>query len=429
MRTNHNIVNIAAAMLMAMTVATSATAGDIVAAGATSYWLKNDGKVYGWGRNQEYQIGDRTNTEHYEPTEAYKLTDAQQIVSGVNCLFVVKTDGTLACYGSGNKGQLGIGKNEQKWPEYFSVGYRQKVVQLVSANQHCLAVTHEGELYAWGDNEYGQNGQDNSGTKSVSQPRQRMSGIVVKEAAVGDNHSAVVTADNKLYTFGRNNNGQLADNTTTDRFEPQPVMDQVVHVFAGGDYTAAVKADGSLWLNQGATHGMARILEGGIRQVVIAGNHIYALKKSHELYAATIGATLVKVLDGVQSINGCGDLAFAILTDKALWQCSQSPKKLLDNVVRVSTSGEHTLALTTDGSLYAWGKNNQSQLANRTRVDEAMPKLIGKDPIPETQGVATITPDSQLQDNRVYNLSGQSVPATTSPKSGIYIVNGRKVIR
>lgn len=429
MKTNHYIATILAAMLMAMTAATSATAGDVVAAGATSYWLKNDGKVYGWGRNQEYQIGDRTNTERYEPTETYKLTDAQQIVSGVNCLFVVKTDGTLACYGSGNKGQLGIGKNEQQWPEYFSVGYRQRVVQLVSANYHSLVVTHEGELYAWGDNEYGQNGEDNTGTKSVSKPRQRMKGIVVKEAAVGDNHSAVVTADNKLYTFGRNNNGQLADNSTTDRYEPQLVMDQVIHVFAGGDYTAAVKADGSLWLNQSGNHRMARILEGGIRQVAIAGNHIYALKKNHELYAATIGATLTKVLDGVQSINACGDLAFAINTDKTMWQCSGSPKKLLDNVVRVSTSGEHTLALTTDGSLYAWGKNSQSQLANRTRTDEATPKFIGKDAIPETQGVATITADSQQQDYRVYNLSGQLVPATTNLKPGIYIVNGRKVVR
>ena len=57
----------------------------------------------------------------------------------------------------------------------------------------------------------------------------------VTSFAVGKEYSAMVLTDGSLWTFGKNNHGQLGG-TTTDRLSPVKIVDENVTKVAVGEY-------------------------------------------------------------------------------------------------------------------------------------------------------------------------------------------------
>lgn len=67
--------------------------------------------------------------------------------------------------------------------------------------------------------------------------------------AAGDFHSMALRDDGTVWTWGRNEYGQLGDGTTTDRNEPVQVvgLDNVIEISGGSTHSMALKEDGSVW--------------------------------------------------------------------------------------------------------------------------------------------------------------------------------------
>ena len=64
----------------------------------------------------------------------------------------------------------------------------------------------------------------------------------------GINYSAMVLTDGSLWTYGRNNYGQLGDGTTTDRLTAVKIVDgNVTKVAIGESHTVFLKNNGSVW--------------------------------------------------------------------------------------------------------------------------------------------------------------------------------------
>ena len=64
--------------------------------------------------------------------------------------------------------------------------------------------------------------------------------------AVGRYHSLVLTIDNRLYSVGKNNNGQLGDGTTTDSHVPIEITSlgsAVAIVAVGAEYSLLIKTN------------------------------------------------------------------------------------------------------------------------------------------------------------------------------------------
>jgi alpha-tubulin suppressor-like RCC1 family protein len=104
-----------------------------------------------------------------------------------------------------------------------------------------LALKSDGVIWAWGGNNNGQLG-DNSTTDRLS-PVQ-VSGLTNPLMIVaGGNHSVALAGDGTVWAWGGNMSGELGDGTTTSHHTPNqvPGLTGVVAISAGLEHVVALK--------------------------------------------------------------------------------------------------------------------------------------------------------------------------------------------
>lgn len=225
-----------------LTGATAIAAGDY-----HSVAVKSDGTVWAWGYNANGQIGDNTQVNKSVPTQVSSLSSVSTVGAGAAHTLAVKTDGTAWAWGNNGSGRLGDNTTTQRLTP-VQVSGLSSAVSISGGSAHSLAVKSDGTLWAWGYNYYGQLG-DSSNTQRLT-PVQ-VSGLTsVSSASAGYAHSLAVKTDGSAWAWGYNNYGQLGDGTTTDRNAPVQVTDvsTISAVAASSQYhSAAVTTDGVVW--------------------------------------------------------------------------------------------------------------------------------------------------------------------------------------
>ncbi|XP_054159748.1 X-linked retinitis pigmentosa GTPase regulator-like [Oppia nitens] len=142
------------------------------------------------------------------------LTGNQIVVKlsrGLNFMLMLTNNNTIYCFGQNNMGQLGL--NHLNKVEYFieNMWLKDKdIIDIQCGFHHSLALSSNGNVYSWGNNECGQVG-GNSKNDYLSTPIL----LVIPRAraiACGANHSMVLTMNNDIYGWGDNSYGQLGCN-------------------------------------------------------------------------------------------------------------------------------------------------------------------------------------------------------------------------
>ena len=222
--------------------------------------IKTDGTLWLWGHNNQGQLGDNTNNNHRSsPVQTISGgTNWKQVTCGEWITGAIKTDGTLWTWGMNGRG--GLGDNTTVWKsspvQTVSGGTNWKQVSTINSGR-MAAIKTDGTLWTWGDNEFGQLG-DNS-TAHRSSPVQTVStGTNWKQVSGGRFAAGAIKTDGTLWTWGSNNFGQLGDNSTTNRSSPVQTVSTGTNwkqVSASGNIVGGIKTDGTLWLWGGATSG------------------------------------------------------------------------------------------------------------------------------------------------------------------------------
>ena len=104
-------------------------------------------------------------------------------------------------------------------------------------------------LWTWGYNLNGQLGVNNNTSRSTPVTT-ILGGTNWKSVECGNNHTAAIKTDGTLWTWGRNNLGQLGVNDTTTRSTPVTTIlggTNWKSVSCAGYHTSAIKTDGTLW--------------------------------------------------------------------------------------------------------------------------------------------------------------------------------------
>lgn len=193
----------------------------MAASTVSSYAIDEDGKVWAWGQNGNGRLGDGTTTQRLTPVQVDTSTGLPAVVAlRTNEGHVIATaaDDSIWAWGSNTYGQLGIGSTTQQTrPQQITTGIS-AASSIGTGYYHSLAVSAAGDVWAWGRNTNGQLG--NNSTTQATSPIQAISVGGLEDVllvAGADNHSLALKADGSLYAWGNNTHGRLGDGTTTQR--------------------------------------------------------------------------------------------------------------------------------------------------------------------------------------------------------------------
>ncbi|XP_022540214.2 probable E3 ubiquitin-protein ligase HERC3 isoform X2 [Astyanax mexicanus] len=227
---------------------------EVACRGQHSLFLLHDGSVYSCGSNSHGQLG------HEKPGNKPELVvalDAQKI-AGVACgdahSLAVNEQGQVFAWGTGEKGQLGLGTVEEavRVPRLIKKLCEHRISQVMCGNQHCIALAKDGQLFTWGQNSSGQLGLGKGEPSSLSpQPLKSLCGIPLAQISAGGDHSFALSLSGAVFGWGRNSAGQLGLNDEQDRAVPCHIKflrsQKVVYISCGDEHTAALTKDGGLF--------------------------------------------------------------------------------------------------------------------------------------------------------------------------------------
>jgi len=125
----------------------------------------------------------------------------------------------LWTWGYNNNGELGTGTTTSRSSPGTTAGGGTNWKQVSSGDTATAAVKTDGTLWTWGYNGYGELGTGTTTSKS-SPVTTAGGGTNWNQVSVGTNISAAIKTDGTLWTWGRNENGQLGDGTTTSKSSP-----------------------------------------------------------------------------------------------------------------------------------------------------------------------------------------------------------------
>jgi len=229
--------------------------------------LTTTGLVYEFGKIGDNDMQTRNLIPILLPQELFGQVRIVMLAGAAYHCVALGRNGRVWSWGNGGFGQLGHNDvQNQLVPKLLealvNVGM---IVHVAASGGHTMAVTHEGELWAWGwgdDGQLGIDSHDNCNIPMHVGGADIFQDSPVQQAVCGDNFSMVVMQKGGLFSWGAGQSGQLGHNNNQDLFRPKQILPQYFNhvsiVFAAcGDYhAAAVTTQGAVYTWGG--HGFER---------------------------------------------------------------------------------------------------------------------------------------------------------------------------
>ncbi|MDD5035264.1 MAG: hypothetical protein PHE55_10960 [Methylococcaceae bacterium] len=189
----------------------------IAAADKHSVALKSDGTVWVWGDHGAGDLGNGNYNYALVPIPLRGLSEVTAVAAGHELTVALKKEGTVWTTGYGAAGQLGNGSTENSAKPVMVNGLA-GVKALAAGDKHVLALEKDGTVWSWGNNHESQLGNTRIMADHSAKPVRSgtLSGAVAIAAA--SHHSVAVTGDGTLWAWGQNDGGVLgADPEGLDR--------------------------------------------------------------------------------------------------------------------------------------------------------------------------------------------------------------------
>jgi hypothetical protein len=215
------------------------------------YALRSDGTVWAWGSNSQGQLGDGGWDLATVPRPVPGLTGVKAIASGWQTAYALHQDGTVSTWGTNESGQLGIGSTAENVRVPTKIPGLIGVTAIAAGYRTAYAVASDQTVWSWGRNQAGQLG--NGSTASESRVPVKVSGLTGVSAVAGDyQHGFAARSDGTAWAWGDASSGGLGNGVDcTECRSDTPVQVAgltgvtTVAGFGGGGY--AVRSDGSVW--------------------------------------------------------------------------------------------------------------------------------------------------------------------------------------
>ncbi len=210
-----------------------------------SVGLKNDGSIWSWGANYAGQLGIGNYLYNALPRKIGVDNDWKSVRCGGELTVGLKTDGSIWIWGKIIGSSSYINRNTP-----LKLGVENDWRQIAVGDDFFLAIKQNGSLFGYGQNLYGQvnKSPDIAGVTNLVQI-----GIETdwKECSAGIENSGAIKNDGTLWTWGRNQFGQIGNGTTSTSESTD-----ITQVGTNNDWKSlsagvwnylAIKNDGTIW--------------------------------------------------------------------------------------------------------------------------------------------------------------------------------------
>ncbi|RWS07496.1 putative E3 ubiquitin-protein ligase HERC4-like isoform X2 [Dinothrombium tinctorium] len=211
--------------------------------------------VLSCGSNEKEQLGRQGTWKKFEAVECLNHYSVVQIASGFNHNLVLTEAGQVFAWGCNLYGQLGISRSSDTYvskPMLIKRLGHEFIIQIACGGNHCLALSKTGVLHAWGSNIFGQIGIS-SREVNVYMPSVITSirWVPIAYITAGGFHSVALSVTGVIYIWGKNEFGQLGLGDTTNRYSPctiNSLKDQNIRfIDCGENHTAALTKNGGVF--------------------------------------------------------------------------------------------------------------------------------------------------------------------------------------
>jgi len=399
---------------------------------------------------------------------------------------VIKDDGTVWCFGDNSDYQLGnsgFGGTDSTTPVQISgFGAGRTAVQVAAGERHTCALVDNGEVWCWGYNgslELGSAGGSQADPVKVPLG----SGITASRIFVGGRVSCAFTSDNRLTCWGQNHKGQIGNGTVQLSGGTAPAAVSNVptsfvpsHVDPGGRHVCAAATGGAVWcwgdddrhqLATAADSTLAVNVPGPADSITAARtvatgleyscavltddtvscwgrNHLAQLGRGSVTPAVTAAPGAVSIGPSVSKVAAGKAFACALTTAGAVWCWGEntagqvgdatagSPRlapaqvsNLGGTAVDLVAGGAHACAVLSGGTVRCWGDNSAGQLGMggsdyTARDAPATVASLTVTPAPTTvPTTAAPTVPTTVPTTIPATVPPTTVPGTASPTSAL----------
>ena len=210
-----------------------------------------------WGHNNRGQIGDYSTFDSYSPmTVGFdKITSVSDVALGFQFTCAIENQGDVYCWGNNNYGQSGDdSSSEILSPNLVLAADGDPTVYLsTSASSHFIcALKYSGALFCWGDNSDGQLGTKNIPYSNEPQLIQLADNLSFEQIDVGPDYACGITNNSQLYCWGSNSNGKLGigsenySSVETPQLVVMPDNNQISEIALAWDHSCAIDKSGNI---------------------------------------------------------------------------------------------------------------------------------------------------------------------------------------
>jgi uncharacterized repeat protein (TIGR02543 family) len=239
---------------------------------STSSAVSSTGRVFMWGSNYYGSVGNGTysyySTVPTEITSRFPLTSDDKIVSlslGTNYSSALSSNGRVFMWGKNDEGQLGDGTNTNRnvpseITSLFPLISGDKITSLSLAESTSSALSSSGRVFTWGYNRDGRLGDGTNTNRNVPTEITSAFSLVgsdkINSLSLGSNSSSALSSSGRVFTWGNNGQYELGDGTNTSRNVPTEITssfeiasdERIISLELGGNSGLVFTSSGRIYI-------------------------------------------------------------------------------------------------------------------------------------------------------------------------------------
>ena len=201
----------------------------IISSGGTSALaLKDDGTIWVWGQNSaimglsaDIATGNEIGTSI--PVLAQKIDNIKSIIDMGSNVLVLKRDGTVLGWGLDINGILGQSEGGVQSGYQFIYTPTQiqglsNVISITGGFTHAAALRNDGAVWTWGGDYSGQLGDNSAASTTGSKIPYEVPIQNITLLSAGSLYTIALSSDGNLWAWGADDYGQLGDKSTGNEF-------------------------------------------------------------------------------------------------------------------------------------------------------------------------------------------------------------------